>query len=63
MNRCVKIWNRLALVAFSGAMLFQAGPCTGDDLRAQLGAGVRTTLNGLFAVVSNQLVTETFNLP
>jgi hypothetical protein len=47
----------------SAAILLQVGPCTGDLVREQLGAGLRTTINGFFSSITDQVVTEVFNLP
>lgn len=52
----------LALL-ISGASLMQFGGCTGDDFRNALGAGARATFNGIWGVVTNQVVQEGLNLP
>ncbi len=60
MNR--KRMKALALL-ISGASLMQFGGCTGDDFRNALGAGARATFNGIWGVVTNQVVQEGLNLP
>ena len=50
-------------MAMTGGLLLQVGPCRGDSVRDALGSGARATLNGLFGVVTNSLVSNVFNLP
>lgn len=58
-----RIWSQLAVCAMTGGMLMQIGPCTGDELRNAVSSGARATLNGLFGVITDTLVTNVFNLP
>ncbi len=59
-NRSLK---RLAAVVFASGLLLQIGPCTGDSIRNALGSGARSTLNGLFGILTNSLVTDVLKLP
>lgn len=63
MQKHNRVWKRFAAVLMTGGMLLQVGPCTGDSVRNALGSGLRATLNGLFGVVTDSVVSDVFNLP
>lgn len=63
MHRHNRALKRFAAVVLTSGLLLQIGPCTGDSIRNALGSGARSTLNGLFGILTNSLVTDVFNLP
>jgi len=63
MRKHNRIYKKLATAIVTGGLLLQIGPCTGDSVRDALGSGARATLNGLFDVITNSLVSNVLNLP
>ena len=55
--------TRMAAVALlTGAMMFQLGSCTTQDVKTQLSRGFSTALNGMFSIVASDLANEVFDV-
>lgn len=55
--------TRMAVAGLlTGAMMFQVGSCTSQDVKTQFSRGLSTTLNGMFNIVATDLGNEVFDV-
>jgi hypothetical protein len=60
-KRRIKL-NRLVLIPLAGAMPFQFGNCTLDNIQEQAAIGLETTLVGLFTLWAEDLAETVFRV-
>ena len=62
MRKITTVARTAAVGLLTGAMMFQLGSCTTQDVKTQLSRGFSTALNGMFGIIVTDLANDVFDV-